>query len=518
MTRHVAPGNAPEIKAQKFDIKMPDFKIFDEMGDAKIKAANQNFKLYAETVVKTESEKMYQQFKNDPIQLSNALGKVHDMLKGIPEDIQDEMNHKLYLNSIALVQKAQNNQLALQDQQNKELGATSAERSKQLLSETFQNMLVNTTVAPEEKNMVMNDIFLEQRMHLNELAELKDHNGKYLYSEKQREQLTDPTDALLIGFKQFIYRPELDQLQEWDSNVFQNRDQFMRDMGISEKTYESMEKMLKERMKALKDTKTREIHGQAYYDATNLITEPIQTNIDKAKADGIIPKKTIDKIVSASIEATKTKYAFDPARKTSPGAFMRAISDFATTINNEDWSPEGRETAISQAADSIVHMSALAKEANMSPELVDTVLAAIKTTLVNKQAAQALDLTSAQFKNNIYNYSGNVDYAKIGESVLTSSTVDKAKALATQNFSENMLGAMNNYIMGDIDGYKQKVMEADRQFKIDSISFMPFSQNQWIQWQKDVENGKDVVLEYMGNTYRFNGFDAQEPLTLLNLT
>ena len=516
MARTIAPGTPTPIEPLDVNVPDIDLSIFDQYGDYKIKSAMQNFQLYATTTANAEAQKAYQKYKNNPIALANALTKLPAMFNDLPKSVQADLKPKLDSNAISLVTKAQANQQAAINKQNKALAQANAVLNMNQLSDDYFNVLRYITSPDEEKRPIDMAIYKQHRAELERLTNITDENGSPLFSETQRTKMLMPKDATVAGFKQFVNRMESDQLKEWDEKIFQNQTQFMEDTNIDADTYESMENYLIKRKKALDDDKVRKLHGQAYYDATNLITEPTKLNIERAKATGIIPAKTIDKIVKASEEATKTAY-YDPTRKTDPGTFVEAIANFSETVDSSDWSPNGREKATEQAAESLVYLSALAKEANMSPELVDKTKAAIKTAMSNKEAAQALDLTIPQIKNNMYDASGHIDYAKLGLSTLTESASQKAKKLAQQNYESNILGAMDSYIRGDLQTYNTQVAQADTKYKMDLVSFMPYTPTQWAEWQKDFDNGKDVIIEYNGNTYQFNGFNSSKPLTLINL-
>ena len=516
MARRIAPGTPTPIKPVQMDIPGIDLQIFYKIGDDKIKSATQNFELYATTTANAEAQKAYQKFKNNPIALANALSKLPEMFSDLPESIQTQLKQRLDNNAISLIQKAQANQERAIAKQNKALAHANATLNMSQLADDYFNVLRYITAPEGEKRPGDLAIYKAHRAELEALTNMTDENGNPIFSETQRNKMLMPKDAALAGFKQFINRPELDDLKQWDTAVFQNRDKFKADTGIDDDTYDAMETALEKRIKALADNKVRTIHGQAYYDAINLIAEPTQLNIEKAKAYKVIPDKTINKIAETSKEITLAKY-YNPEVPTAPGAFINAITNFSETINNTDWSPEGRKQTVEQAAESMDRLLTLAKESNMSPELVDKTEKSILTALSNKQAAETIVAALPQIENNLYDYNGHIDYAKLGLNLLTTSGADNAKKLAQQNYEANILNAMDSYIKGDLDTFNQQLAQADRQYKLTMVSFMPFSQAQWQQWEKDVENGKDVVFEYNGNTYKFNGFNAQKPITLINL-
>lgn len=512
MARTIAPGRPVPVNPVNVNIPDIDLEIFDKLGDAKIKTAMQNFDLYATSTVNLESQKLYQQYKDNPIALANALSKLPEAFTDLPESVQRDMKGKLDTTAISLVTKAQANQEKAIIKQNKALAHTGSNLLMTQLAEDYFNVLTYITAPDEEKRPIDLQIYNTHRAQLAGMTALTDENGNPLFSETQRAKMLMPKEAAVAGFKNFIARPEIKQLEEWDANIFQNRDKFMQDTGIDADTYDSMDQAIKARIKAMKDTNARVLHGQAYFDAINLITEPTQLNIEKAKANGIIPARTIDKIAQASKDSVIAKY-YDPTKKTIPGAFLNALADMSQTISNDDWSIEGREKAIGEAAQSLLYLSELAKQTNMSPELVDKMKAAIRATLVNKQAAETLQFAMPQIKNNM----GYIDYANIGSTLESDMTAEKTKKLAKQNFENNILTAMDSFLRGDFETFNTQVAQADRQYKMNLIGFMPYTQTQWAQWQQDVENGKEVMLEYKGNQYKFNGFDSEKPLTLINL-
>lgn len=509
MARTIAPGNPASVQPVNVNIPDIDLEIFDKLGDAKIKAATQNFNLYATSTVNLESQKLYQQYKDNPIALANALSKLPEAFTELPESVQRDMKGKLDSTAISLVTKAQANQEKKIIRQNKALAHTGANLLMTQLSDDYFNVLTYITAPEDEKRPGDLAIYNAHRTQLAGMTALTDEDGNPLFTESARAKMLMPKEAAVAGFANFIGRAEEKQLKEWGENIFQNREKFMKDTGIDADTYETMDQVYTKRLKALQDTKVRTLHGQAYYDATNLITAPTELNIEKAKAAGIIPGRTIDKIAQASKDTITAKF-YDPTKKTIPGAFFNALGRTVETLNNNDWSIEGREKAVGQAAESLMLLNETAKEANMSPEMVDKLKAAIRTTLVNKQAAQTLELAMPQIQDHI-------DYAQVGTSLLVNAESDKFKKLAAQNYETNVLNAMNSFLTGNLEEFNNQLAQADRQYKLDLIGFMPFTRTQWNQWQQDVENGKNVVLEYMGNKYKFNGFDSKNPLTLINL-
>lgn len=505
MARQVAPGTPGEINA--LNIKQPtvDLSIFDEFGDEKIKAATAGFKLYAETTAKAESQKLYEQFKNDPIGLSNALEKLPTMFKDLPESMQDEINSKLYLDSVSLVSKARANQEKLQLAEYKRNAYADAQLSiNQLADDTF-NVLRFMTAPAEEKRSIDYDIYKAHRQNLNQLSQLTDEEGKPLFSETQRSKMMMPKEAFINGFKQFVYRMEEDQLKDWDKNVFQNRDQFKQMLGIDDDAYDTAVTVVTKQLKALKDNADREIHGQAWHDAAALISGPTEIAIEKAKSYDFANKKAIDAIVKASKQTVLDEY-YNPNRTTTPGAFLNAFNEFAEIIQNNDWSYDGRMETLEKAGDALTNLASIAKEYNLPPEKVEALKNTIVKTITDKMAQQAV-LNSPIFGpiefTNEYMFSGKD---------LPRTASQKAEEIAAQNFETNLFNAMGLLLNGRTEDFEAAMTQADVQYKKDKVGFIVKSDAEWARLEKALAEKQPAIIQYLGRPLKFNGFDNKGAL------
>lgn len=503
MARQVAPGTPGDIQAMNINQQPVDLEIFDKLGDYKIKTATAGFKLYAETTAKAESQKLYEQFKNDPIGLSNALGKLPDMFKELPETMQEELRGKIYLDSVSLVSKAQANQEKLQLAEYKRNAFADANLSMTQLADDTFNVLRFMTAPAEEKRPIDVDIYRMHRQELNQLAQLTDEEGKPLFSESQRGKMMMPKESAVNGFNQFIYRMEEDQLKDWDKNIFQNRDKFIADLGIDGDTYDTMETSLKSRMKALKDTKDRKIHGQAWHDAAALITAPTEIAIEKAKSYPFANKKAIDSLVKASKQTVLDEY-YTPTRTTTPGAFLNAFNEFAEIIQNNDWSYDGRMEALEKAAGALTMLAGLAKEYNLQPEKVDTLKQTIVKAITDRNANQIL-LNSPIFQAP----EGYTNTAIAKGEYLIQNSIDAAKRAAAENYETNFTNALGLFLQGDTDGFNQAMAAADRQYKKDIVGFIVKSEYEWARLEKALAEKQPAIIQYLGRPLTFKGFDNE---------
>lgn len=524
MARTIAPGTPDPIQSP--DVKIPeiDLSMFDKVGDQKIKSATQNFQLYATTTANAEAQKAYQKFKDNPIALANALSKLPGMFKDLPESIQAELKQKLDTNAISLVTKAQANQEKNINKQNKAMANANAVLNMNQLADDYFNVLRYITSPDEEKRPIDLAIYRQHRADLEQLVNMTDEDGKPLFTETQRKNMLMPKEATLTGFKQFINRAEVDELKDWYKNIFANQQKFMDDTSIDADVYESMNTAIKARINNLENDKELGIHGQAYFDQINLISNPTQMNIEKAKSYDFVNGKDIDKAVETAKKITEAKW-YNPTLPTNPAAFIIGINQFGEALQNNDWSPQGRELAVRQAYGALTQLEALAEVTNMDQNLVKSITDSVWKALTDKQAQQTLidtgfgrmfdpnTATVRDIQQDIQEQYGkggsSIGYARKIATFVAKPKADAegAKELANRNYSANLRRAVQYIMNNDYENYAEAVRNADKQWKMDAASFIVQDGFEWERLERELAEGKKPIYNYMGRMLEFKGFD-----------
>lgn len=383
MARTIAP-EAPSA-VEPVNVKTPDIDLseLDKMGDKKIKTANDNFRLYATTTANVEAMKAYEQYKDNPIALANALSKLPEMFKDLPESIQDEMKGKLTNNSISLINKAQANQQKAINRQNKVLAHTNARLNMDQLADDYFNVLGDITAPDSEKKPVIRDIYYQHRADLEALVNITDENGNPLFTETQREKMLMPKEALVSGFKNFIYRPNLKDLEKWDQDVFQNRDKFMEETGIDADTYDTMEKAMTARIKQLKDTDRKIKKTQAEIETAELIKTGDEMKAKALEENPDVNKKLVKRAVELNKKVLESHW-YDPNRSSDPAGVFDMLSLVAKISNDSDTSPDGMERKIEYGLDGIDDVVQNLNKTNMSEEDLKETIDMVYSAIVDK--------------------------------------------------------------------------------------------------------------------------------------
>ena len=515
MARTIAPGNPTAIQPAKVNIPDIDMSLFDKLGDAKIKSATQNFKLYATATIQGESQKLYNQYQNNPLALANALEKLPETLNELPESVRAEFLPKIQSTAFTLVQKAASNQEKAIEKQNKLMATGLADGLQTQIADSFFNRLRYFDAPEEDKRPLDLDIDRANREQLRKLTTITDADGYPVFSDSQRAKMFMPKDAILNGAKQYINRMELEQLKAWYGNKFLDRAKFMQDMDVDDDIYDSIEQYVGKRIKWLEDDKIVKRHGQAYYDQVNLIDQPTQVNIEKAKSYDFVDGKLIDNAVKSAREITQAKY-YDPTRRTAPDAFIGSLNLLGDAIKNNDWSVEGRERAVAQMFQTLGKLEDFAQQTNMSPEQTNALAAMIKKAVTDPEANKALndsgiltvqpdfgDITIRDVMNPT-----NRPIAKIMSQYSQLKGAKVAQKTADENFSRNIELAYPYFVAGDYQNFAIATKNAWDRRAIDAASYIVKDGYEWERLLREFKEGKKPLYNYMGRMLEFKGIQG----------
>ena len=510
MARQIAPGTPADIKAQQFKVDMPDWSMFDKMGDAKIQAANNNYKLYAEALVTSESNKIYNQFKNDPIQLANALGKIPEMLSNLPPEIQSEMGKKLYLNSVSLVQKAEENQTALYDAENKKNADFTIENTRQNILPSYMNLLQNNIAPAEDKKPVLNDIFLSNVDSLQTLSDLKNSKGLDVYTDAQKKTIRNISDVELDGFKQFVDSMILNDNEDFEKTTayYQQHvlapERFMSENYMNRDTYDKARAYLEKQMKqAGADIKNMRFK-QSVKEATELQMVDLPGRLQELKESGLIDRKIINQI-----EKTNVKFnEIDPAKTESPVAMINMLE----IINSQRYSSvptteDEQQKILEEGTATLDAVAEYAQAYGLSPKNVQ----GIRETVVNIETNAAFAPVLRNFGDIIEDFESKLETVRkrstksgIGASYMNLTNHD-----GMSNEEAIKIIRLNNLLAQSTDVINQQIRNQDwngvRQTQKEVQKGAARISYDWIDWD-EVDRNPDATFERNGRTVKVKGY------------
>lgn len=499
MARNIKPGDPNEIKATVRDVKMPSWEAFDKLGDAEIKAANANFKLYADNLLKSEAAKLYNEFSDDPIQLSNGLAKLPDMLKGIPQELQDEMIQKSYLQGVALVQKAQNNQRVKQDLQNKQMTDSGIVESKGLLSQVYQNVLQNHISKAEDKNFVANDIFLQEVNNLNSLSELTTFNGKSAYTDTQKKAIRNIDNLELDGFKQFFDtmitndNDDLQATKDYYTKFILAPERFMSENYMNRDTYDKVRAYAEKQLKQAGADIKKARFNQSIKEATELQVADLPGQLNSLRESGLIDSRILD-----NIEKTNVKFNnIDPSKAEMPIAMINMLQILNNErLNNAPRTEAEQQEILEKGTAALDSIAEYAQEYGLSPENVQRA----RETVVNLEQNLAFRPVLDNFRDIVDNFDSKL------ASVRRRATMKGGFSDVIRNITlwdgmshqeEQKMIALNNALAIATDTINQQIRNGDwagvRQTQREFQKTAGRLKNDWVDWQ-EADNNKDAVF------------------------
>lgn len=468
MARQIKPGEAPEVKAKEYNSPDVDWSFFEKEGDKQIKAANNNFKFYAGALLSTQSARAYEDFKEDPVNLSVALSKLPDMISDLPEEIQEAANKKLYLNGISLVQRASQNQKNLENKQMKENAKKIARDTNLAIANDVFNMLSDTTKAKEDQSPVNKDIYLNNRITLDSLANTEDEEGRPLFSEWQKESLKMPKEAAVYGFQQFVAPMSLSELSDWKKNVFDDKDSFQKEFQIDDPVYESMRKSIERAMKQKEHDEMVEQNRQRIANHLAFMDNPIVYYANVSRLPGGVSPEHDEKYgLSAKLEekANKIYSLADKVRngKVDPLTMQMVVMKVAS-ITVDDENPEIVDSNISKAYDGLIAL----QEAGADTEELKVYQQSVQKAMTDTTFKQGIAALAGKpnFKTLFSNKMGSGKLKGIGG--LFSSQLSESNEYVNKIGKEAYVGAMAYLIQDSSEQgrakamafYDQKVAEA----------------------------------------------------------
>lgn len=502
MARKIKPADAPAIEAKQYNVPDVDWSVFEKAGDAQIQAANNNYKLYAQTLISTESSKLYEQFKNDPINLSNALAKLPDMLADLPEEIRDSMTQKMYLNSVSLVQKAENNRIALIDAENKRNSDYLIDTSRTQLIPSYINVLQSNSLPADKRSPVVNDIYLKHVDSLQSLAELKNSNGDYVYSEEQKKKIRNLSDSQLEGFKQYVDGMILNDNENLEKSkaYYQEHvlapERFMAENYMDRATYEKAHDYLKKQLERAGADIKKARFKQSVKDYLDLQMSDAPGKLEALKEAGLLNKEMIKKIENVNLKFNEV----DPSKVESPIAMINTLEMLRNFQFNKIPTTEAeQEEILRTGVDALDTLADYCQKNGISPKTCDVARKNI-----------VLAETDAAFAPILNNFNDIIDnFTKKMSRVRERSAGSSGKAIAyntnwngLDNEEEVLLKRLNDILavslvkmhnmlrQGDYEGLRKE--QRNVQIQAAQLKY------DWVENLEQAIQNKDTVIEKNG--------------------
>ena len=504
MARTIAPSGVPTPQANEIKPVHMDFSLFGAIGDNSIKIARENYELSATLAWKQQAANAYNQFRDDPIKLNEALSKIQPNVipSDMPEDLQDQMKGKMLLDSISMVTKANDNYERALDKQNKQLAMATYEFDSEDAKRKYFDYLIYQNSPKEEQDPTIPTTVYNSLGSLAQNALITDRNGNFVFSESVRDEMMHATKIKTAAFKEYISSLSKDALKKFDKDIFQNQEKFMKDNGLDISTYESWSDTLGKRWKAIDINEDRTIQAQSTFNAAHLISEPTEEIAKKIKDSKVFDKDVVNNVLKESKKSIE-EFSYNPRKPTDPTSYIQAMGILTDVLQNQDFSAEGREVALKAGAKAMIELRQLQKDKNIDPDTYEK----IKGTLINA-------LTNKKFIDAIQ----EINPRKFLEGIPVIDRIDNNRIYRQklQEINDKVIASMEDFANGmsasrNIDLAMQNTAELRAQIDLG------ISPEEFRKLQNKLANKESAIYNYKGSNYKFLGIQSGKPMFELSI-
>lgn len=518
MARQIAPDSPRTPDVLRIDPPKMDFTILRNMADQKEKSAIENYELYAQTSWRQMSNAIFNNNKNNPVAVGVLLDKtIQDILPDdMPEDMRNRYLSEFTIDSVGLVSKAEANRQVQIDQQNKQMVQVGVADLMSDLEKDYIGLLRYNMSPAEDKRPVDVEVYNAHLLELANLANFKDSTGKFIYSESQRRNMIEQADTKLNGAKSFfdnmlINNPE--SAKDYYEKFILQPVEYMEQSRMGRNTYETFKKYAEQQLKNydqdIEDSK---------FNRTILETLALTVDYSDEKYEKLRDSKLDDGVLKKLKDETTKFNTYNGAQAISPEAMFVALDNARELLDNTDYTPQGREKAISQYADALEETGRWADENGLSASDSNNIRKMLVGAAADSGFADILrDVSSLNDVLQVSNYGS----AGLSDEVLTvtnyglgqgdniravrtaqDTAVKRAKRLAEQ--------VMTLYASGQPDKAKQLLQDGRKQVIRDKYSWF-VAPTEFDRLESAIKNNEPALINRYGLVYEFQGYGSTKP-------
>ena len=346
--------------------------LTDAISENTARIAKENYELGNSIAIQDSIRYAYEKAPASPKQFNELADKaIKTYTERLPSRQKDNMMGKFALLKMKYMAHVKDNFDKKQDAEHKRLVGDALNSNNQ----EYMSSLIIQYQGNANNNKDLEALGIQGRLaaqeNINKLANKKDINGNYIFSDKDKAVMMAGQSGHLEALKTALYGLSDKAIKDWDTNVFQNRDKFMKDMGVSADTYDKMSKWVGERIKDLDNKYERKIKAQTAFDTVNYVRAGDTESLKKMADDGLIPKD-FAKSLNEAIESPTSEYAGENARSLESNLLylQKVTNNFDLNIIDDPEKIFGALTNLGQTFNQYVKNSNL--DENQKREFLDT--------------------------------------------------------------------------------------------------------------------------------------------------
>lgn len=293
--------------------------LTDTISENTARIAKENYELGNSIAIQDSIRYAYEKAPASPKQFNELADKaIKTYTERLPSRQKNNMMGKFALLKMKYMAHVKDNFDKKQDAEHRRLVGDALNSNNQ----EYMSSLIIQYQGNANNNKDLEALGIQGRIaaqdNINKLAKKKDIHGNYIFSDKDKAVMMAGQSGHLEALKTALYGLSDKAIKDWDTNVFQNRDKFMKDMGVTADTYDKMSDWVGKRIKELDKDYERKIQAQTAFDTVNYVRAGDTESVKKLADDGLIDKDFADSLNKA-IEAPVSEYAGENARALESG-------------------------------------------------------------------------------------------------------------------------------------------------------------------------------------------------------
>ena len=509
MVRQISPDSPRTPSVLRIDRPKIDFSMLRDMADAHEKSAIENYNLYAKTAWRQTSNAIYNNNKSDPVTVAALLGKAAENIlpNDMPQDIRNKFLSEFSIDVIGFVSKAETNRQEQIDLQNQQMVHANVADLTSDLENDYMGLLRYNMSPAEQKRPIDVETYNAHALELANLANFRDSSGKYLYSESQRRNLIEQSSTKLNGAKKFfdnLIFQDAEQAKDYYEKFILQPMEYMEQSRMNHDTYETFRKYAEQQLKNydqdIEDSKFNRTVLETLALTVDYSDEKYEKLRDSDLDDGVLKK----------LKNETTKFnQYNGAQAISPEAMFVALDNARELLDNTDYTPAGREKALSQYAAALEETGRWADKNGLSESDSNN----IRKMLV-RAAADAGFADILRDVSSLYDILSYPSEALESDSVIEPSAnkraVDAAEDTAVKEAKRLAEAVMALYASGQPEKARQLLQQGRKQVIRDKYSWF-VSPTEFDRLESALKNNEPALINRFGLVYEFQGYGSTQP-------
>lgn len=489
------PTVAPLEPEQRDNTVVP---YLDNLANQFVKTANENFVLGATEATTQLVQSAYQQASNNPEEFVKIFDAGYEKIVGkLPYEMRSKFGVRMQTIKQQYFNKTVQNRAEYEENKRTKLIEDNFNSTKQVYLDATDTLMKAQQSGDAEQIKIATEQYANAKSRLDMLVNLTDSKGKAIFDKDTRSQIESGSMGKIESFKNSVDNLTLEQLKEFDANIFQNGEKYRQETNIDRATYDKMDTYMKSRLKALGDEEDRVVRSQAYFAAGQMITDFNSDTYKELQESKLIPKNLLKGVVDVNPDKLMSDFKYDPNKASDANILMQTIKEASAIINSGDL-----ESGLRNLVATSQRIRTFGETYNVEPEKTMDSLKKLNRAFLDKNFSDwilpAMQNHSAIFKkSDLIARPGFID---------TQPMLSHEQRRAIANLQEQMLGALEIAV-----GNGATADELDQiasAFEKQAVKTFYSHIADWDLLEKKKESGKPALFEYNGILWQFNGFGS----------